>query len=158
MQNKSDMLCLSFNGVTGFFTSTGFYFLLATLFSCVVLFFLTRAYINPLLIRFVYRKDQNWVPVFEKLRTFNQLAYLFPALLFLAVSNHWKTLWEYSDRVVETVIAVSITLLLATLIRTANGIYETYPLSKEKPVKSYSQLVVLVVYIFGGIIMASCRS
>jgi miniconductance mechanosensitive channel len=156
MENTSDMLCLSFNSATGFLASTGFYFLLGTLVACVVLFCLTRAYVNPLLIRFICRKNHNWIPVFKKLRTLNQLAYLFPAFLFMIVSTYWKTVWEYTDNVLDAFIAVNITLLLASLVRTANSVYELYPLSKEKPVKSYSQLVVLIIYIFGGII-AICQ-
>lgn len=144
------------NGLKNYLLSEEFYFILGITVVGAIVYFLMRRYINPLLIKVISRKNKNWAPIFKKSATLRPLAYLAPIVILMACSQHVPLLWRYIEKPLGATVAVLLTLLSANLIHAANGIYETYPISKEKPVKSYAQLLILVVYILGAII-AICR-
>jgi hypothetical protein len=43
------------------------------------------------------------------------------------------------------------TLAISTLLMDFNTVYETLPISTERPIKGYLQVVQIIVYIFGDI-------
>lgn len=139
-----------------FFTGEEFVFFSGALVVCVVTYLLTRAFITPLLTKAVTHKNQRWQRVVAREKTFRQLAFLLPVLVLMYALKYFPTLSEALNPFVEAYVVVNVTLLLGAFIRTAVEIYELSPVSKDRPLKSYSQLAILVLYIFGAI-LAICQ-
>lgn len=142
----------SLNNVTNYILSKEFYFLVGFLCIGMIIFFLMRKVVNPFLIKVVCRKNKKWSPVFERNRAFLPFAYLVPVLFLMSASQYLPTTWIYVEKILSASMVALFTLLIASFLQTLNLIYETYPISQEKPMKSYAQLGIIVVYLFGGIV------
>lgn len=59
----------------------------------------------------------------------------------------------YIGRLLEALVVIVILLTLGTLISTFNDLYELTEKGKERPVKGYLQIIKIIVYIVGGIII-----
>jgi miniconductance mechanosensitive channel len=52
-------------------------------------------------------------------------------------------------------VALTLTLAIVAALSAGNEIYESYPVSKERPLKGIAQVLQIVVYVIGGVIVVS---
>lgn len=147
---------MSFDEIYALISTQEFIFLVGTVCTCFVAFVITRLYVTPLLVKVLSRRGKKWRRVFEREKTFNQLAYLAAFLLFMSAVRYFPSIASGIDPVLEFLVAVSTTFLLGALIRTGIGLYDLSPISKDKPIKSFGQLATIILYLF-GLIIAVCQ-
>lgn len=147
---------VSFESLQAFFTSQEFLYLSVLGGVCVAVFIFTRTIITPLLVKAFGRKDAKWQKILVKEHTFRQVAYLVPVLALTYGLSYLPSLAESVTPFLDAYVVINLTLLMGAFIRTGVKIYELSPLSKERPIKSYSQLAILILYIFGAI-LAICK-
>lgn len=145
-----------FDKIITFVSGEEFLYLATTLVLCVLTYIVTRAFLTPLLVRALNHRDAKWQKVVTKEHTFRQLAWLMPVLVLMYALNYFPSVGEAINPFVKAYVVINVTFLIGAFIRTSIGIYEMSPISKERPLKSYSQLAVLILYIFGTI-LAICQ-
>lgn len=72
------------------------------------------------------------------------------APLGLPVDQPWG---EFVQRVLQSGLVGLVILALGVWIDGANGIYETLPVSRQRPIKGYVQLIRIFLYIIAGIVL-----
>jgi miniconductance mechanosensitive channel len=86
-------------------------------------------------------------------RVLEQISFFVPLVIFAySVDLFSKEISEPLMKLVLFLIASNVVLVIIKLINTALDVYNTYEISKTKPIKSYLQLVKLFVYIVGSVI------
>jgi miniconductance mechanosensitive channel len=68
----------------------------------------------------------------------------------LALDQPWG---EFVLRVLQSGLVGLVILALGVLLDGANGIYETYPVSRQRPIKGYIQLIRIFLYIIAAIVL-----
>lgn len=118
--------------------------------------------VNRVLLRLVRRIATSAVPWGDTLvshKVFARLAHAVPALIIAVGIALVPGFSEQVVRVVQNVamgyVALTLTIALAAALRAGNEIYESFPLSRQRPLKGVVQLVQIIVYIVGGILVVA---
>ena len=100
-----------------------------------------------------------WGDTLVSHRVFARLAHAVPALVIAAGIGLLPGFAEQVVRVIQNVamgyVALTLTIALAAALRAGNEIYESFPLSRQRPLKGVVQLVQIIVYIVGGILVVA---
>lgn len=134
--------------------------LLAIIIAAIVANYIAKKIIVATFIRIARRTETLWDDFLINHKVFHKLSHLAPALIIqftIAIA-----LYDYSPKlshVIETLskvyIAVVGILVVSSFLDAAHDMYMSMPLSKNKPIKGYIQVVKILVYFFGGIITIS---
>lgn len=121
-----------------------------------VVFLFARKAIPAIMIRAFAAKKPKWEVILREHKTFNQLAYLAPVLFMYFAAQHFPSIAQTVDHIISAYVIINITILAGHIIKSWELIYQLNPISKERPIKSYLQLLALIVYLLGGI-FAICK-
>ncbi|HPJ46708.1 MAG TPA: mechanosensitive ion channel [Tenuifilaceae bacterium] len=107
------------------------------------------------------RKTKSvWDDYLVERKVLRKLSHLAPALVIQFTIG--VALYDYSPSITLLVekftyiyIAAVCVLVLSSFLDAMHDIYQTLEVSKTRPIKGYVQLIKIVVYIFGGIIVIS---
>lgn len=109
------------------------------------------------LLSFAAKKTRSsWDDVLVEEGVFGHLPYLAPAAVFYLGAHLFPAiLVEPIHRITTAYIAVNVVILVDKLLNTGLVIYRRYPISKERPIKGYIQIVKIFLYVIGGIVVVS---
>jgi len=133
---------------------------LAALLSAAVIIDLIAKYVVVRVVRaFARRTSANWDDVLVEHNVFGRLVQLVPALIVFFGAPLVPELPDGGVQLIRNVamgyMVLMLTLTLTAMLSAANTIYETTPVAKERPLKGFVQLVQIVVWVFGGVMIIS---
>ncbi len=119
--------------------------------------------VKRLLLRLLRRFAQSgvisWGNVLVEFNVFGRLAQVVPALVMFSGINFLPLIPEpivvLTKNVAMAYVALMLTLTLTAGLGAANQIYETYPISRTRPLKGFIQLLQIAVYFIGGIFIVA---
>lgn len=112
-----------------------------------VIYFVTKKWVTLLIKKLVKKTKSNWDDILYEQHFFSKLADLIPpiaAYIILANIN-----WEYVGlirRLVDIWLVIVALFILSSLLNTINKIYESYPVSKNRPITFFIQLIKIFLY------------
>ena len=105
------------------------------------------------------RSENEWDDTLGKHKVFTRLTHAIPALVIVTGAPYVPNLPEAAIAVLQNVglayVVLTITLAITAALSAANEIYETYPISRDRPLKGVAQVAQLLVYIVGVILIVS---
>ncbi len=122
---------------------------------CAVANFVTKKIVLRVIASFIMKNRFTWDNVILERKVFHRLAHIVPAVIiyyFAQVFPHYQTLIEKGA--VITIIIVSM-MAIDAFLNACNDIYNTYEISKIKPIRGYTQVIKIFVFIIGAIIIVS---
>lgn len=119
--------------------------------------FITKKIILKVLGKFIKKNKFKWDDILQEKKVFEKLARVVPAIILILLVQAFFgdniKLVEVIHRFILSYIFLMTIFVLSALLEAVVDIYETFKISKEKPIKGYIQLVNVIVYIFGIIII-----
>lgn len=107
-------------------------------------------------IKVALQRTRNvWDDMLVEKGVFDSLAYLAPTVIVYYGVAHFPSITEGVRKLVVIYVVINLVLLIRKFFAAALAIYDTYEVSKKRPIKGYFQVVTLVVYIIGGIVVIS---
>ncbi len=107
---------------------------------------------------YVHRSENEWDDIFLENRVFNRLAHIAPALL-IYYTIHYSLDMPILVAIIKkiSVIYIIIISLLVTnsFINSLHDIYLRFPISQDKPIKGYVQVLKLFIYMATAIVLIS---
>jgi len=136
---------------------------IGTRFTIIVLVFLFAIIVNFIVKKFILKMvyinaEKNrfkWDEYFKDRKVFSRIANLIPPLIIFFFSPVFANLQSLVEKATSTYIYVIIVLVFDSILNALNDIYKTYDVSKEKPIKSYLQVLKIVIFSFMSIIIIS---
>lgn len=125
----------------------------------VVVHFVTK-YILVSGARVVARNTSfTWDDALVEHKVFARLAQVVPALVVTVGVQFVPDLDASLNQLIRNIatgyMVLMITLTLSAAVTAANRIYETYPVARERPLKGLSQVLQIIVFIIGGVMIVS---
>ncbi len=106
---------------------------------------------------FALRSRQTWDDALVDHNVFGRLAQVVPALIVFVGVSFVQGLPEGVVQLMRNVamgyMVLMLTLAITALLSAAKTIYSASPTGKDRPLKGFVQLVQIVVWIFGGVMM-----
>ena len=136
---------------------------IGTRFTIIVLVFLFAISVNfivkKFILKMVYRNAEKnrfkWDEYFKDRKVFSRITNLIPPLIIFFFSPVFGNLQSFVEKATSTYIYIIIVLVFDAALNALNDIYRTYDVSKEKPIKSYLQVLKIVIFSFMSIIIIS---
>jgi miniconductance mechanosensitive channel len=129
-----------------------FFFLI---FFTLIIFLIVRKVFIKILERVVLRTTGIWDDTLFNHRVFHVLAHFLPAvIIYLSVGyagDDIEWLPSLLKGLVHIYLAVIVMSAFIRFVNAAQDIYNTYPYSKDRPIKGYVQLMKILTYFFGSI-------
>jgi len=66
-----------------------------------------------------------------------------------------STWWAPLEMINEAIIVLLITLAISAAINAFNSVYQTFDISRQRPLKGYLQILKILVFVFGGVIVVA---
>ena len=119
--------------------------------------------IRPALLAIVHRltrhTESQWDDVFRRHKVFGRVAHVIPAIVvYVGIGIADLPVIDLPEQVVHVIrnvalayVALMLTLAISAALSAGNEIYETYPISRNRPLKGIVQLLQIVVFVLGGV-------
>jgi miniconductance mechanosensitive channel len=120
---------------------------------CIAANFITKKIFLRVLTHIINNNKFNWDNMLLERKVFHRLSHIVPAIIIYYFSS---TFPDYQDLIEKGAIAYIIVVMLMVIyscLNAFNDIYLTFEISKIKPIKGYIQVVQIIVFILGGIII-----
>ncbi|WP_405231063.1 mechanosensitive ion channel family protein [Lentisalinibacter salinarum] len=109
--------------------------------------------------RLAARSRVTWDDALVAHNVFGRLAQVLPALVvFLAIPfipDLPETVVRLARNVATGYMVLMLTMTLTSLLSAGNTIYSALPVAKERPLKGFVQLVQIVVWVLGGVLIVA---
>ncbi len=97
----------------------------------------------------------QWDDILFKRRVFQRLAHLAPALVIYYAADFFPAVAEGIQNLAMVYMMIAGVLVVSALLNGLNDIYQTYPISQQRPIKGYLQVVKIIFFIVVGVIAIS---
>lgn len=128
-------------------------FIIVIIFSFAA-YFILRKILLQVITRLAAKSKTNWDDKLVNKRVFHKLAYLAPALIIYyltpLVIPDWEILFHIIQLAAKIYIYTMTMLVIFSVLDVANDIYQSYSIARKRPIKSFLQvikIVIIVVYI-----------
>lgn len=119
---------------------------------------IARLILNTTVKEYVKRSRNTWDDVFLKRRVFNRLAHLAPAIVVYLTIDFAIDL-ESSVNIIKVIVTIYIIIIgllaLDAFIEALHDIYLKYPISKDRPIKGYVQVLKIFLYFIAFILIVT---
>ena len=154
--------------ILGWFTDLGFsqanaiifreiFWVLVIIFLAIISFYVTRYFIIKAVHVLVVRTKTRWDDILAEKRVFVKLAYLAPAITINFLTTYLLSDFEFVNRMIQIITAIYMVIIILSVVNAVlnalNEIYNTYEVSKEKPIKGYIQVGKIFAYIIAAVII-----
>ncbi|WP_449539158.1 mechanosensitive ion channel family protein [Ferdinandcohnia sp. Marseille-Q9671] len=120
---------------------------------CVLANFITKQVIIRIISRIVTKSKFTWDDMLLERKVFRRLSHIVPAII---IHQFAGTFPNYENLIVMGaniyIILVGL-LVINSLLDAANDIYQTYEISKTRPIKGYVQVVKIIIITLGVILI-----
>ncbi len=122
--------------------------------------YITRKIFLVIVARMAKKTETEWDDILLERKFFHTLAHFAPAIvIYLTIS---VALYDYSPKLtvffydLTKIYMVFVSLLVVnSFLNAVHDIYQSLPFSKSRPIKGYLQVVKIIIYFFGGIVIIS---
>ena len=119
--------------------------------------------VNRILLRVLHRiigsNNLAWDDVLREHRVYRRIAQAVPAVILFAGIGLIPTLNESLARLLSNLalsyIVLVVTITLSAMLSAANEIYEQQPSATTRPLRGFVQLVQIVIYVIGAVLIIS---
>lgn len=126
---------------------------------CFISWFLTKKIIVQTIHKLFLKTKMTWDDILIEKKIFDKLAYIIPALLVIvtvpSIFVEYPKISNYIVTLALIVILVIIMWTIIALLSVFNDILSKSAVFKDKPITSYIQVLNIMVYFIGGILILS---
>jgi miniconductance mechanosensitive channel len=125
----------------------------------IIVYYILKFIINRFLKRLIIRSKSKWDDYLYENKVFTRLCLIVPALildLFLSsiISDYPKAI-HFIEVVLELYTAAIMIIVANSFLNAVYHIYGDYEVANSKPIKGYVQILKIVVFLIGAIIISS---
>ncbi|MFT4983328.1 MAG: miniconductance mechanosensitive channel [Flavobacterium sp.] len=134
-------------------------FIVGLIIVCFIAWILTKKLIVETIHRLFLKTKMTWDDILIEKKIFDKLSYIIPALLVIfavpSILQKYPTLSNYIVTSAMIVILLVIIWTIIALLEVFDDILSKSPVFEGKPITSYIQVLNIVVYFVGGILILS---
>ncbi len=123
----------------------------------VIAFYLTWFILKRTVIAFVHRTENKYDDFLIKNKLISRVSYLVPSYIInlFAPSTlpSFPTAFHFVQNTIEIYVIFVVALIVNSLISTAHDIYNTFNISKDKPLKGLVQILKIIVFFAAGLMI-----
>lgn len=127
--------------------------LLGILLLAITVYVITKKFILKYLLKYVRSTSIKWDDLLLNEKLLRRISYIPPIIILRQFAYLLPDAETLIGRLLSSVIVFIILLIVGSLINSVNSIYENLPKYKDRPIKGYTQIIKIVLYILGSILI-----
>lgn len=120
---------------------------------CVIANFITKKVVIRFITHIVNNNKFKWDNMLLDRGVFHKLSHIVPAIMIYHFASAFPTYQNVIEKAAITYIIIVILSVISSVLSAINDIYQTYEISKIKPIKGYIQVIKIVIFILGTILV-----
>ncbi|GIP33483.1 mechanosensitive ion channel family protein [Paenibacillus sp. J2TS4] len=117
--------------------------------------FITKKVVIKVLSHYINNNRFQWDNYLLERKVIQKLSHVVPALIIYYFSFTFPDYQQWIEKGVIIYMIVVMMLVVDAFLNALNDIYTTYEISKVRPIRGYIQVVKIVMFIIGGILVIS---
>lgn len=122
---------------------------------CILANFITKKVVLNAVIRIVKSNRYRWDDIIVEKKVFHKLSHLVPAIIIYFFASVFPSYQALIEKLAAAYMIIATIIVLNALLDAFEAIYRSFEISKIRPVKGYIQVVKIVLFIIGGIVVIS---
>jgi miniconductance mechanosensitive channel len=122
---------------------------------CIVANFISKKIVIRIITRIVTNSKVKWSKIILERQIFRKLSHIVPAIIIYSFSSTFPTYQSIIEKLAITYIIIVGLVFIQSLLNALNDIYQTFDISKVKPIKGYIQVVNIIIMTLGFILVIS---
>jgi miniconductance mechanosensitive channel len=122
---------------------------------CIVANFISKKIVIRIITRIVTNSKVKWSKIILERQIFRKLSHIVPAIIIYSFSSTFPTYQSIIEKLAITYIIIVGLVFIQSLLNALNDIYQTFDISKVKPIKGYIQVVNIIIMTLGFILIIS---
>ncbi|WP_172198046.1 mechanosensitive ion channel family protein [Saccharibacillus qingshengii] len=122
---------------------------------CIIANLITKRIVLNVISRLISKYRHSWSTTVLEKRVFHKLSHLVPAIIIYFAAPVFPVYQPLIEKLAAVYMIVATINVLNALLNAFEEIYRSFEISKIRPVKGYIQVVKIVMFIVGGIIVIS---
>lgn len=122
-----------------------------------ILYYLTWYIIKRTLVVVIRKSENNFDDILVENRVFSRASYFVPSYIISKFAPYtlpsFPTAFEFVQKSIEVYVVFVWMILITALVSSLYQFYNTLDISKNKPIKGFAQVIKLIVYIVGGLMI-----
>ncbi|GAA0321149.1 mechanosensitive ion channel [Bacillus carboniphilus] len=120
---------------------------------CIIANFITKKIVMRIITHFITNNKFTWDDKLLERKVFHRLSHIVPAIIIYSFAPTFEEFQSIIEKGAIAYIIVVGLIVINNFLNAFNDIYQTFEISKTKPIKGYIQVAKIVVFILGGIVI-----
>lgn len=120
---------------------------------CVIANFITRKIVIKIITQIVQKTKFQWDDVLLERKVFHRLSHIVPAVIIYYFAPTFPAFQQGIEKLAIAYLIIMGLVIFNSVLNVGNDIYQTFELSKTRPVKGYIQVVKIIAVILGVILI-----
>nr|WP_106783165.1 mechanosensitive ion channel family protein [Lysinibacillus timonensis] len=120
---------------------------------CIIANFITKKVVIRFITHIVNNNKYKWDKILLERKVFHKLSHIVPAVIIHYFASTFPSYQHLIEKLSVTYIIIIMLSVMNSLLSAINDIYQTYEISKVKPIKGYIQVAKIILFILGSIII-----
>ncbi len=118
-----------------------------------ITYFITKKILMKPIIKLVRKSKNRWDDIFLERKVFDRFVIIVPLAILYVASSFFPRIEGILKRGSISLISIFILLGLNSIINSFGDIYNTFPFSKQRPIKGYLQTVKIILNLIGLVLI-----
>ncbi|WHZ06074.1 mechanosensitive ion channel family protein [Neobacillus sp. YX16] len=120
---------------------------------CIASNFISKKIVLRVITHIITNNKFDWDNILLERKVFHRLSHIVPAIIIYYFSSTFPDYQHLIEKGAITYIIVVGLRVINSFLKAFNDIYLTFEISKTKPIKGYIQVVQIIVFILGAIVI-----
>ncbi|MBS4177655.1 mechanosensitive ion channel family protein [Lederbergia citrea] len=120
---------------------------------CFVANFITKKIVIRVITHIVTKNKLHWGNILLERKVFRKLSHIVPAIIIYYFSSTFLTYQGLIEKGAIAYLIIVVLTVVNSLLNAITDIYQTFDISKVRPIKGYVQVVKIIVITLGGILV-----
>ena len=120
---------------------------------CIIANFITKKIVIRLITHIVNNNKLQWDNILLEKKVFHKLSHVVPAIIIYYFAQAFLTYQSFIEKGAITYIILVGLSVLSSLLNAVHDIYQSFEVSKVRPIKGYIQVVKIIVFVLGIILV-----
>lgn len=122
---------------------------------CIVANLISKKIVIRVITRIVTKSKIKWGKIILEREVFRKLSHIVPAVIIFSVASTFPNYETIIEKLAVIYIIIVSLIFIQSLLNALNDIYQTFEISKVKPIKGYIQVVNIIIFTLGFILAIS---
>lgn len=133
--------------------------IVATILFSIIVNFITKKIMLPIIHKIVIKTKTQWDDVLFETGLFKRLVWIIPILILYSllpvIFKQMDSVEAFLQRIILSSLIVVLLSAMASFVTAVNRIYSKYEISKNRPIKGFTQIIKIIIIILGIMLIIS---